>query len=181
MTSRVVKTIKVDLDKCIACRACELACSAFHAKPRYGYVNPARSRIRLIMDYLNDQYIPMRATGYTKAECAGRNEYTIKGRAYSECSFCGASCPSRDAFKEPDSGLPLKCDMCENDNGEDPKCVTVCTAGALTLEERAIETPDEDQRDRIKELTEMEIGLQSLIDRFGRQSLEDTVIRMMQK
>jgi len=33
--TKTVKVIKVDLDKCIGCRACELACSAFHAKPRW--------------------------------------------------------------------------------------------------------------------------------------------------
>lgn len=180
MASKVIKTIKVDLDKCIACRACELACSAFHAKPKYSSVNPARSRIRVVMDYLNDEYIPIRAAEYTKAECAGRNEYTINGKTYSECSFCGASCPSRDLFKEPDSGLPLKCDMCEDESGQGPKCVTVCTANALTLEERVVEV-DDDAKDQVQEMTEMEIGVQSLIDRFGLQKLEDAVARMTQK
>jgi benzoyl-CoA reductase subunit BamC len=45
----------------------------------------------------------------------GRDKYTIDGKEYDECAFCRASCPSRDFFKEPDSGLPLKCDMCESD------------------------------------------------------------------
>ncbi|MDH3884262.1 MAG: 4Fe-4S binding protein, partial [Desulfobacterales bacterium] len=31
---KIVKQIKVDLDKCIGCRACEIACSAFHATPK---------------------------------------------------------------------------------------------------------------------------------------------------
>nr|MCU0584982.1 4Fe-4S binding protein [Desulfobacterales bacterium] len=30
-----VKTIKVDVDKCNGCRACEMICSAFHASPPY--------------------------------------------------------------------------------------------------------------------------------------------------
>jgi len=181
VASKIVKTISVDLDKCIACRACELACSAFHAKPRYSSVNPARSRIRLVMDYLNDQFIPIRAAEYTKAECAGRNTYTINGKTYSECSFCGASCPSRDLFKEPDSGLPLKCDMCESEAGEGPKCVTVCTANALILEEREVEVPEGDGKEKVRELTEMEVGLQSLVDRYGFQKLEDAIARMVQK
>ena len=52
--TKIVKEIKIDLDKCMGCRACEVACSAFHAKPQYSSTNPARSRIRVITDDLND-------------------------------------------------------------------------------------------------------------------------------
>ena len=107
-----VKSIKIDLDKCNGCRACELICSAFHANPKYSSNNPARSRIRLIREPIRDVYLPVYAGEYAKAECAGRDKYVIDGKEYKECDFCRASCPSRDVFKEPDSGLPLKCDMC---------------------------------------------------------------------
>ena len=40
-----IKEIKVDLSKCNGCRACEKACAAFHAIPKYSSFNPARSRI----------------------------------------------------------------------------------------------------------------------------------------
>ena len=49
---KIVKTIKVDVDKCNGCRACEVICSAFHAAPKYSSNNPARSRIRVIRDPL---------------------------------------------------------------------------------------------------------------------------------
>jgi benzoyl-CoA reductase subunit BamC len=55
LRKRKIKTIKVDLGKCNGCRACELACSAFHARPKYSSINPARSRIRVIMDEINDE------------------------------------------------------------------------------------------------------------------------------
>jgi ferredoxin len=101
---KTVKTIKVDVDKCNGCRACEVACSAFHAAPRYSSNNPARARIRVIREPIKDIYIPVYAGEYTPAECAGRDKYTIDGKQYDECGFCRASCPSRDVFKEPDSG-----------------------------------------------------------------------------
>ena len=106
--TKTVKEIKVDVQKCAGCLACELACSGFHAVPRYSSFNPARSRIRVIMDETRDVFVPIRAGDYTRAECNGRNLYVIKGIEYDECSFCRASCPSRDFFKEPDSGLPAK-------------------------------------------------------------------------
>ncbi len=84
---RIIKDIRVDLDKCTGGRSCEMACSAFHAVPRYSSVNPARSRIRVIMDEITDEYVPVRAGGYTQAECNGRNRYIINGKKYSECSF----------------------------------------------------------------------------------------------
>ena len=170
---RIVKIIKVDLDKCNGCRACEVACSAFHASPKYSSNNPARSRIRVIHEPLRDVYVPIRAGDYTPAECTGRHTYTINEKEYDECSFCGVSCPARDVFKEPDSGLPLKCDMCESDPPlAEPMCVQWCLTDALTYEEREEETEEEEKRE------EMEIGLESLANRYGLQKIMDTIARM---
>jgi benzoyl-CoA reductase subunit BamC len=174
---KIIKTIRIDVDKCNGCRACEVICSAFHAAPKYSSNNPARSRIRIILDPLKDIYVPVYAGEYTVAECAGRDKYMIDGKEYDECAFCRASCPSRDEFKEPDSGLPLKCDMCESDPPlEEPLCVKWCHAEALIYEERE-ETVPEDQ----EEQEEMEIGLESLADKYGLQTIMDALSRMSEK
>jgi len=171
---KIVKEIKVDVDKCTGCRSCEMACSSFHAVPKYSSMNPAKARIRVVIDELRDVYVPIRAGDYTPAECMGRDAYTINGKEYNECSFCGASCPSRDYFKEPDSGLPLRCDMCEDEPPlSEPMCVQVCQPGALTYEEREEEGGEEEVK-----WEEMEIGLESLADKYGLQKLMDTVARM---
>ena len=176
-TTKTVKEIKVNLDKCIGCRACELACSGYHATPKYSSINPARSRIRVVIDELNDVYVPIRAGDYTSAECTGRHAFTINGKEYPECSFCGVSCPARDLFKEPDSGLPLKCDMCEDIPPlAEPMCVQVCRHGALTYEEREEEKGEEEPI-----LGEMEIGLESLVNKHGLQKVMDTIARLSKK
>jgi benzoyl-CoA reductase subunit BamC len=175
-----VKQIKVDVDKCIGCRACELACSAFHAKPKYSSINPARSRIRMVIDELNDVYVPVRAGDYTKSECNGRHVYTINGKEYTECSFCGVSCPARDYFKEPDSGLPLKCDMCEEEPPlKEPMCVQVCRVGALTYEESDREIGAEEEEKGKPD--EIEIGFETLVDKYGLEKVMNTIARMVQK
>lgn len=174
---RVIKTIKIDVDKCNGCRACEMICSAFHAAPKYSGNNPGRARIRVIHEPLKDIYVPVYAGEYTAAECAGRDRYTIGGKEYEECAFCRASCPSREAFKEPDSGLPLKCDMCEDEPPqEQPLCVQWCLNDALTYEEKEEEVEEEEVK-----LDEMELGLESLIDKYGLEKVVDAVARMAKK
>ena len=171
---KIVKRINIDVDKCNGCRACEVICSSFHAIPKYSGNNPARSRIRVIRDPLSDMYVPVYAGEYAAAECAGRDKYTIDGKEYDECAFCRASCPSRDEFKEPDSGLPLKCDMCEGE--DEPLCVKWCLNDALVYEEREEEVDDAEEKPE-----ELEIGLESLVSRYGAQKLMDAVARMSKK
>lgn len=149
-----IKIIKIDADKCTNCRACELICSAYHAQPRYSIANPERSRIRIFRDEENGLFVPIIAGSYTEAECNGRDVITIQGREYGECSFCRNSCPSRDIFKEPDSGLPLKCDMCGEPAPEEPLCVKWCVSDALTYIEREVdeEVMEEEEEEKIEEL-----------------------------
>jgi benzoyl-CoA reductase subunit BamC len=171
--TRIVKTIKIDVDKCNGCRACEVICSAMHASPKYSSNNPARSRVRVTREPLSDIYVPVYAGEYTAAECAGRDKYVIDGKEYEECAFCRASCPSREHFKEPDSDLPLKCDMCESDpTAEVPWCVQWCLADALTYEEREVEEDEEPAPE------EVDLGLEALADKHGWDKVVDAVGRL---
>ncbi|MGD9974020.1 MAG: (4Fe-4S)-binding protein [Desulfatirhabdiaceae bacterium] len=171
--TKKVKTIKINVDKCNGCRACEVICSAFHAEPKYSSNNPARSRIRVIRDPLADIYVPVYAGDHAVAECAGRDKYTIDGKEYDECAFCRSSCPSRSEFKEPDSGLPLKCDMCEGE--DEPLCVKWCMVDALTYEERDEDVEAGEDRE------ELEIGLEALAAKYGVDTLRDTLARLSKK
>ncbi len=175
--TKTIKQIKIDVNKCIGCRACELACAAFHSTPKYSRINPAMSRIRVMVDEFNDVYFPVRAGEYTSAECNGRYTYTINGKEYRECGFCKVACPSRDKFKEPDSGLPLKCDMCESEPPlKEPWCVKVCGSNALTYEERELDVGEEKVKPK-----EVVIGLESLADKYGMKQIMDAIARMSKK
>ncbi|MFC1992156.1 4Fe-4S binding protein [Chloroflexota bacterium] len=156
LTTKTIKTIKIDPDKCTGCRACEIACSAFHADPKYSTVNPERSRIRVFWDMLNDVYVPIIAGEFTETECNARYIMTIDGKEYGECSFCRSSCPSRDIFKEPGSGVALKCDACGEPMPEGgPWCVQWCESDALTYApERTeeVEVAEEEEEEEVEEL-----------------------------
>ncbi len=170
---KIIKTIKIDVSKCNGCRSCEMICSAFHATPKYSSNSPERSRIRVMFDPMRDLYFPVYAGEYTAAECMGRDRYIIDGKEYDECGLCRAACPSRTLFHEPDSGLPLKCDMCEDDPKlEKPKCVEWCINDALIYEEREEEVEEQETLEDVK------IGLESMIDKYGWDQVMDTVARV---
>jgi len=167
-----VKAIKINADRCIGCRACEVICSSSHATPKYSSTNPAKSRIQVNWDPVKAIYVPLMAGPYTQAECNGRYSYTIDGKEYSECSFCRAVCPSRDMYKDPDTGLPLKCDLCETEeNG--PMCVQWCIPNALTYEEWEEEG---EEKEEVKE--DITAGLQELVGKHGLKHVMDSLARL---
>jgi benzoyl-CoA reductase subunit BamC len=155
--TKIIKTIKIDVDKCIGCGLCEVSCSAFHAEPKYSMVNPKRSRIRVFKDETNNVFVPILAGEYTATECNSRYISVINGKMYSECSFCRSSCPSRDLFKEPDTNVPLKCDACGEPMPEGgPLCVQWCLHDALTYEPERVEEitvgEEEKEEEEVEEL-----------------------------
>lgn len=178
---KIIKEIMVDLSKCNGCRACEKACAAFHAIPKYSSFNPARSRIKVVIDPRNDQWVPIRAGGYIQAECNARNRYVIDGKEYSECALCPASCPSRSYFKEPDSGLPLKCDMCENDPPlSEPMCTQICARGALTYNERE-EVPAKAETQVAADQMELKTAYEYLMKKYGKKKVVETLSRLSRR
>jgi benzoyl-CoA reductase subunit BamC len=63
--------------------------------------------------------------------------------------------------------------MCEGE--DEPLCVKWCLADALVLEEREEEVDEEEER------AELEIGLESLADKYGMEKILDVVARMSKK
>lgn len=174
---KIIKEIHINPDNCNGCRACEIACAAFHAKPKYSSFNPSRARIRMVINEINDEWVAIRSGSFSKAECKGRSRYIINGKEYSECSFCSTICPDRKIFKEPDSNLPLKCDMCGEDPEQIPMCVQICSRQALTYSYREdqVHMPEE------KIGQDLETGLGALTEKYGLEKIKDAVGRMAKK
>lgn len=177
LIKKTIKNLNIDPDKCNGCRACEIACAAFHSKPKYNNFNPSRSRIRMIINEQTDEWLAIRSSNFSKTECKGRSRYTINGKEYSECSFCGTICPDRNVFKEPDSDLPLKCDMCGDDPEQIPMCVQICSRDALTYSTREEKVQE---KNKVK-WDDMNRGLESLSKKYGLKKVKSTVERLAGK
>jgi len=117
--------IKIDHTKCSGCKLCEVACTLKHTEA----VNPQRSRIKVFVE--ETFCLPVIAGPYTEAACNSKETVLVDGQEVDGCVLCRASCPEKTIYKEPDTGIALKCDFC----GEppDPECVKWCAAEALTL------------------------------------------------
>jgi DMSO reductase iron-sulfur subunit len=137
-----------DSDKCVGCRACEMACKneyQIDAKPRWrkvyqipedSYPLPARMFISMACNHCaNPQCLPVCPAGaYTKRSdgiviqdhdrCIG-------------CRMCTQSCPYDTPQYNAAKGKVEKCNLCYQrlDNGEKPACVDACITGALQLVE----------------------------------------------
>ena len=170
-----VKTIKIDADKCNGCRGCEIVCSAFHANPRYSGINPARSRIQVLTDRMNNKWLPVFAGEYTAAECMGRDKYIIDGKEYEECDFCRAVMPVDETYsKNPIPAFPSSATCVKTTPMSKPMCVEWCLNEVLVYEEREEEVEEDVKRKMLRS------GLQSMISKYGMDKVADTVARMSQ-
>ena len=63
--------------------------------------------------------------------------------------------------------------MCEGE--DEPMCVKWCLSDALVLEEREEEVDEEEEQE------ELEVGLESLADKYGLDKIIDTLTRLSKK
>lgn len=131
------KRLVFDIEKCVGCRACELACSFKHE----GVFNPKRSRIRITSIYPAGLDIPISCHHCEDMKCADacpqdaivRDTETgavvIDTETCIGCKACLTGCPIRALFWNPENRTVIKCDLC----GGDPTCVKYCAHGALDV------------------------------------------------
>jgi anaerobic carbon-monoxide dehydrogenase iron sulfur subunit len=134
-----LKYITIDLDKCVACRNCEYACS-FQQSEDFDRNN---SNIRVNFYPETVTCIPMTCMHCTKAYCMEicpanaikRNEETgaisVNQDKCVGCKMCMLSCPFGNIHFDTLKLVSKKCDLC----GGDPSCVRYCISGALQFEE----------------------------------------------
>jgi Fe-S-cluster-containing hydrogenase component 2 len=130
-----MKRILVQEDVCSGCRACEVACVAWH-EGRFGTVT-ARIRVTKVEPLGVDRPHVCRlcrrapCVAACPTEALRRDEATgailLRSGDCIACAACVEACPFGMATLHPETGLALICDLC----GGDPACVKRCATGAI--------------------------------------------------
>lgn len=139
-----MKILTVDVERCTGCRLCEAACSLrFDSRCR-----PSASRIAVVRFADSVRPRPSVCRHCADPPCAAvcptealvRDEATgavlhLRSRCIG-CFACAQACPFGAVGADPETGDPVKCDLC----GGDPACVPACPQTALRFEAPAVQS-----------------------------------------
>jgi len=144
------KRIVLDVDRCISCHACDVACYESHSDK----FSLSRAKFDAIID------LPLHCKHCTDAACVAvcpveALEKRDDGLVYHNnfrcigCLSCTIACPFGVLSVNRVRHIISKCDLCYDmlDEGEEPRCVQTCPSGALSFKEITYE--DENEKDRV--------------------------------
>ena len=139
------KNIFVDIQYCIGCRACEVACKQEHDIPvGIKWINVVKVGPRMVGGRLRMDFVPMKCKHCSKAPCIGAcPEKAISRRSDGivlidpelciGCMSCVESCPFTVIQLNPKTQIAEKCTLCVHrvDAGLEPACVHTCPSKCM--------------------------------------------------
>lgn len=144
------KRIVLDVDRCISCHACDVACYGSHHQ-KYNLV---RSNFDITVN------LPLHCKHCTDAPCLDvcpsealekRDDDLVYHNSFRciGCLSCTYACPFGVLRAERIRHIVSKCDLCIDrlEEGLEPRCVESCTSGALSFEE--ISSEEEKNKGRV--------------------------------
>jgi len=154
-----VKRIVADPRKCVACRACEIACALAHADTDdlVEAIFKRGAKPRIYIESAGMLSVPLQCRHCEDAPCvrvcptgalwrpSEDEPVVVDQEKCIGCAFCVEVCPfgvvrlarCRGAGVISDAKAVIKCDLCVERQAEglQPACVSACPVGALALEE----------------------------------------------
>jgi tetrathionate reductase subunit B len=140
---------RIDISKCIGCRACEVACvtaNDLHPSAARNWVKFLEEDSNMVRG--NTTFAPYLCHHCDDAPCVeacptGASFKAEDGRVLVDedlcigCGLCVPACPYEARYVAPDTNILQKCTLCEGrvQNGQAPACFEVCPAGARTFYE----------------------------------------------
>ena len=142
-----MKKIYCDIKKCLACNACEVACSIEHSKSKRLFT--AAEEKPLPVKRRKAQFVAQGitiSTGCHHCENAACVESCMSGAMYKDkktgqtlhdkdkcvgCWMCIMTCPFGALTRQKEEKIVLKCDLCPDK--DTPACVEACPTKALFL------------------------------------------------
>ena len=146
-----MKEVFVNMDRCLGCKSCELACTVEHSQSKslFGALSerPLPGK-RVFVAYGDGKKVPLQCRHCEEAPCidacmAGAMTWDDETHLVNHdpekcvgCWMCIMVCPFGVIGREKDAKVAIKCDRCYE--RDEPACVEACPTGALlfaTLEE----------------------------------------------
>ncbi len=175
-------TLVIDLDRCIGCFACEIACKNENNIPLGVYYNkvltmgPVGEFPKIKMHFLPSVCQNCREAPCVKVCPTGASYYTDTGHQVLVnkekcigCRMCMAACPYGARSYNAEAKVVEKCTLCRHlqEVGSKPACVKVCCARARFFGD--IDDPESDVAKKVAEAGEENVH--SMPDRGNHPSV----------
>jgi len=142
------KMIVVDVEKCMSCHNCELACTVAHSESKdiiqliYGMEKPEQ---RIILERFENSTVPIHCRHCEDAPCVAvcpsgaithpvpNSPVVLDSDRCIGCHACILVCPFGVIQVGKDGKSMIKCDLCFDrlKEGKEPACAEACITGAI--------------------------------------------------
>lgn len=144
------KVIVVNIEKCLACKSCEMACAVAHSESKVleeAICQSPEPQQRLTVEAVAEFAVPLQCRHCEDAPCiavcptgainrhGAEDPVLIKADLCIGCKFCLMACPFGVINVSRDGKAVVKCDLCvdRTTTGAQPACVEACPTKALKL------------------------------------------------
>jgi len=144
------KVIMINIQKCLACKSCEIACAVAHSQSKVleeALAEKPTPQRRVTVEAAGELAVPLQCRHCEDAPCisvcptAAIYRHQADGPVLIEqdrcigCKFCLMACPFGVIDVSRDGKVVVKCDFCieRTTAGQKPACVEACPTGALSL------------------------------------------------
>lgn len=146
----MAKAITVNIEKCLACKSCEIACALAHSKCKVleeAATESPKPQRRVTVEAVGEFAVPIQCRHCEDAPCitvcptaaihrhAANDPVLIDRDKCIGCKFCLMVCPFGVIELLRDGKAVVKCDLCieRTKTGQEPACVEACPTKALKL------------------------------------------------
>jgi len=144
------KTIMINIEKCLACKSCEIACALVHSKSKVleeAITESPRPQRMITVEPVGESGVPIQCRHCEAAPCIEicptgaiqrfdeQAPVVVDADLCIGCKLCMLICPFGVLQIGSEGRAIIKCDMCleRMEQGQEPACVEACPTKALRL------------------------------------------------